>query len=200
MATNLAIDDALLERARRIGKLRTKKETVTQALTEFIQRRRQRDILKAMGTISFRKTGTIRKTAKIVNLVVDTSVWSLVLRRPRIDETDPHVRAFRHHVDAGDGLFLIGNILQELLDGIRSPQQMDRLLTLLDPFPLLELDRQTYVAAAKLRSLCRIKGVAAGPIDFLIASACCQYGFPLLTADKDFLRIAAHCDLVVLPD
>jgi Arc/MetJ family transcription regulator len=55
MATNLAIDDALLERARRIGKLRTKKETVTQALTEFIQRRRQREILKAIGTISFRK-------------------------------------------------------------------------------------------------------------------------------------------------
>ena len=55
MATNLAIDDALLERARRIGKFRTKKETVTQALNEFIQRRRQRDILRAMGTISFRK-------------------------------------------------------------------------------------------------------------------------------------------------
>jgi Arc/MetJ family transcription regulator len=55
MATNLAIDDALLERARRIGKLRTKKETVTQALTEFIQRRRQREILKAFGTIDFRK-------------------------------------------------------------------------------------------------------------------------------------------------
>ncbi len=62
------------------------------------------------------------------------------------------------------------------------------------------LDRQTYVAAVKLRSLCRIKGVEAGPIDFLIASACCQYGFPLLTADKDFLRIASHCDLIVLPD
>ncbi len=55
MPTNLAIDDALLERARRIGKLRTKKETVTQALTEFIQRRRQREILKALGTIDFRK-------------------------------------------------------------------------------------------------------------------------------------------------
>jgi Arc/MetJ family transcription regulator len=55
MATNLAIDDVLLERARRVGKLRTKKETVTQALTEFIQRRRQRNILKALGTIEFRK-------------------------------------------------------------------------------------------------------------------------------------------------
>jgi Arc/MetJ family transcription regulator len=55
MAINLTIDDVLLERARRIGKLRTKKETVTKALTEFIQRRRQREILKALGTIDFRK-------------------------------------------------------------------------------------------------------------------------------------------------
>ena len=55
MTTTLTIDDVLLERARRIGNLRTKKETVTQALTEFIQLRRQREILKALGTIEFRK-------------------------------------------------------------------------------------------------------------------------------------------------
>lgn len=61
MATNVAIDDALLERARRIGKLRTKKETVTQALTEFIQRRRQRDILKALVTIAFREGWDYKK-------------------------------------------------------------------------------------------------------------------------------------------
>ena len=40
MAINLAIDDVLLERARRVGKLRVKKETVTRALAEFIQRPR----------------------------------------------------------------------------------------------------------------------------------------------------------------
>jgi len=55
MPTNLAIDDSLLEKARRIGKLRTKKETVTVALEEFIQRRRQRQLLKSLGTFDFRK-------------------------------------------------------------------------------------------------------------------------------------------------
>ena len=39
MATNLAIDDKILEKARRVGGLRTKKETVTRALEEFVQRR-----------------------------------------------------------------------------------------------------------------------------------------------------------------
>ncbi|HEV8327092.1 MAG TPA: type II toxin-antitoxin system VapB family antitoxin [Nitrospiraceae bacterium] len=61
MATNLAIDDVLLERARRVGKLRTKKETVTQALTEFIQRCRQQEILKSLGTIEFRKGWDYKK-------------------------------------------------------------------------------------------------------------------------------------------
>ncbi len=61
MATNLVIDDVLWERARRVGKLRTKKETVTQALTEFIQRRRQREILKSLGTIEFRKGWDYKK-------------------------------------------------------------------------------------------------------------------------------------------
>lgn len=55
MPTNLAIDDALLNRAQRLGKLRTKKETATVALKEFIERRRQRRVLTAMGTFSFRK-------------------------------------------------------------------------------------------------------------------------------------------------
>jgi predicted nucleic acid-binding protein len=135
-----------------------------------------------------------------VNLVVDTSVWSLVLRRPRVDDSDIHVQTFRAHLESNNRLFLIGNILQELLDGLRSTKQFDRLVQLLEPFPLLELDRSTYIAAARLRTTCRTKGVLAGPIDFLIAAACCQYGYPLLTSDQDFSRIAKHCDLIVFPD
>ncbi len=54
MATNLAIDPKLLDKAKRVGGMRTKKETVTKALEEFIQRRDQRKILDAMGTFEFR--------------------------------------------------------------------------------------------------------------------------------------------------
>ena len=53
MATNLAIDDRLLEDARRIAGLRTKKETVTQALMEFIGRRKQARILGLFNTIQY---------------------------------------------------------------------------------------------------------------------------------------------------
>ena len=63
-ATNLPIDDVLLERARRVGKLRNKKETVTQAQTEFIQRRRQRETLKSLSTIEFRKGWDYKKDCR----------------------------------------------------------------------------------------------------------------------------------------
>lgn len=51
MATNLAIDDALLEEARRIGGQKTKKATVTEALNEYIQRRKQQRVIALFGKI-----------------------------------------------------------------------------------------------------------------------------------------------------
>jgi len=53
MATNLAIDDVLLEEALVTGKLKTKKDTVNQALMEFIQRRKSAEILSLFGTIEY---------------------------------------------------------------------------------------------------------------------------------------------------
>jgi len=53
MATNLAIDDRLLEEAQRVGGHRTKKATVTEALHEYIQRRNQAKIIELFGEIEF---------------------------------------------------------------------------------------------------------------------------------------------------
>lgn len=53
MATNLAIDPALLDEALRVGGHRTKKATVTEALEEYIRRRRQREILDLFGSIEY---------------------------------------------------------------------------------------------------------------------------------------------------
>ncbi|MBN1961246.1 MAG: type II toxin-antitoxin system VapB family antitoxin [Deltaproteobacteria bacterium] len=54
MTTNLALDDNLLNQAMKIGHFRTKRETVTIALKEFIERRRQKRILAIQGKIDFR--------------------------------------------------------------------------------------------------------------------------------------------------
>jgi hypothetical protein len=53
MPTNLAIDDRLLEEAQKVGGHRTKKETVTVALQEYIKRRKQQEILSLFGTIDY---------------------------------------------------------------------------------------------------------------------------------------------------
>ena len=53
MATNLAIDPALLDKALRVGGEKTKKDTVTRALREFIARREQREILELFGTLDW---------------------------------------------------------------------------------------------------------------------------------------------------
>ena len=55
MATNLAIDEELLADALKVGELKTKKDTVNAALREFIQRRKQTEILKLFGLVEFDK-------------------------------------------------------------------------------------------------------------------------------------------------
>jgi len=53
MATNLDIDARLLNEALKIGRRRTKKETVTEALQEYIRRRKQMDVIELFGKIDF---------------------------------------------------------------------------------------------------------------------------------------------------
>jgi Arc/MetJ family transcription regulator len=61
MPTNLAIDDRLLEEARKVGGHRTKKATVTEALEEYIRRRKQKRLLELFGKIEFDPTYDYKK-------------------------------------------------------------------------------------------------------------------------------------------
>ena len=53
MVTHLVIDDTLIEEAKRIGRHKTKKDAVTTALREYIQRHKQREILALFGTVDY---------------------------------------------------------------------------------------------------------------------------------------------------
>ncbi len=64
MPTNLAIDDALLEEAKKIGKHKTKKAAVTEALEEYIQRRKQIEITKVFGAIDYDKSYDYKEQRK----------------------------------------------------------------------------------------------------------------------------------------
>jgi len=64
MATNLAIDDWLIDEARRIGNHATKKAAVTAALSEYIARRKQIEILELSGTIDYDPAYDYRKVRR----------------------------------------------------------------------------------------------------------------------------------------
>ena len=64
MATNLALDEHLLDEALLIGNLKTKKDTVTAALKEFIAKRKQKKILELLGTIEYDGSYDYKKMRK----------------------------------------------------------------------------------------------------------------------------------------
>lgn len=71
MATNLAIDDSLIDEARQIGHHQTKKEAVTAALKEYIRRRKQLEILKLAGTIDYDPAFNVRKMRQLDRIEIE---------------------------------------------------------------------------------------------------------------------------------
>ena len=65
MPTNLAIDDKLIEEARLVSQHRTKKAVVTEALIEYIQRRKQVKIINLFGTIEYESDYNYKEQRKV---------------------------------------------------------------------------------------------------------------------------------------
>ena len=132
-----------------------------------------------------------------MSVVVDTSVWSLVLRRGSPSD-DPGAVALAVMLRKGESIQLLGIILQEVLQGIRNPADFDQLRTRFEAFSLLRLDRDDFIAAAELWNVCRSHGVQATTIDCQIAAACLRHNCALLTSDQDFQHIAKYCPLQLI--
>lgn len=125
-----------------------------------------------------------------MNLLVDTSVWSLALRRDG-EPSEPAVGYLVRALAEGDSIFTTGLILQELLQGFRGPKARESILERFKPLPLLVPERRDHVAAAELRNRCRRRGLQVGTIDALLAALAIRHQLRLLTSDRDFDRIAA---------
>lgn len=129
-------------------------------------------------------------------LLVDTSVWSLALRRDA-EGTEPEVRQLKDALLGADVVVTTGPVLQELLQGFAGPKARERIIDRFAALPLLQPDRQDHVDAAALRTTCRQAGVQVGTIDALIAQLCIRHELTLLTTDRDFSHMARHCPLRV---
>jgi predicted nucleic acid-binding protein len=124
-----------------------------------------------------------------VTLFVDTSVWSLALRRDTVPEL-PQVLALKYALESGQSIVTTGLVMQELLQGFAGPKQALSLIDRFRSLPMITPDRQDHIDAAALRNLCRRNGVQAGTIDVLLAQLCIRHDLTLLTSDGDFLNIA----------
>lgn len=134
-----------------------------------------------------------------MSLFVDTSVWSLALRR----ESRPAVRevhALARALETGEEIVTTGLVLQELLQGFSGPKNKQQILDRFAAIPLIPPDRLDHVEAAALFNRCRRAGFQIGVIDALLVQLCLRWNLTMLTTDSDFRRIAKYCDLKLWGD
>ena len=129
-----------------------------------------------------------------MSLFVDTSTWSLALRR---DAQSVHasVAVLRRALLDGDTIVTTGIVIQELLQGFNGAKDQTRIIERLQVLPLLNPSRDTHIQAAMLRNTCRRNGVQIGTIDALIAQLCIEHDLSLVTADNDFMHAARFVPL-----
>lgn len=131
-----------------------------------------------------------------MTLLVDTSVWSLALRRDAPPDL-PETRALRTAL-AGDNLVVTtGIVLQELLQGAVRDSSRRLITERFRAIALVQPDRDDHVAAADIRNRCRANGVQLGTIDALLAALCVRRDLTLLSTDVDFVHAARHGGLRV---
>jgi hypothetical protein len=126
-----------------------------------------------------------------LSLFVDTSVWSLALRRDRPSDL-PEVAALERALTDGDVVTTTGLVYQELLQGFRGPRDQRAIVARFAALPFLTPDRHDHFEAAQLRNRARRRGVQVGTIDAILAQLCIRYELRLLTTDADFSRIVEH--------
>jgi len=129
-----------------------------------------------------------------MSLLVDTSVWSLLLRRDSLPGL-PEVLALRRALRGEDIVATTGVVVQELLHGFVSASAQ---AAIRETFGVLEYLTPTFddhVEAAGVRSRLRSTGVQLGAIDALIAQLAIAGRHMLLTTDKDFHLAARYVEL-----
>ena len=130
-----------------------------------------------------------------MNIVIDTSVWSLALRRQR-SSTAVAALELAELVREGRAA-MMGPVRQELLSGVQKEQQYETLRGYLRAFPDIVLEAEDYEEAASFFNRCRARGVQGSNTDFLICAAAARRRFGILTTDTDFQHFAKLLPIVL---
>ena len=124
-----------------------------------------------------------------MSLFVDTSVWSLALRRDQPQE-GREVKLLHRALSEGIAIFTTGLVLQELLQGFLGAKASSQIIGRFGALPFIIPDKVDYIQAAEIRNKCRRKGIQTGAIDVLLAQLCLRHELELLTTDNDFNYIS----------
>jgi predicted nucleic acid-binding protein len=122
--------------------------------------------------------------------LIDSCVWSLVLRRrdPAVLNDDERqaasslTQAIRDHRVA-----IAGPIRQEILSGVKDQAQFEKLREHLAAFPDEAITTADYEEAARLSNLCRSQGLQSGPVDILLCAIAQQRKWTILTVDRGLM-------------
>lgn len=134
----------------------------------------------------------ITKSSGISNILVDTCIWSSLLRRNASLESSEKQILLK--LIQQTHVILLGVVRQEVLSGIRDMQQFERIRQKLRPFPDFPLTTEDYEKVAEFYNLCRAKGVQGSPTDFLLCAVSHRYHFPIFTTDRDFKHFQKYLD------
>jgi len=124
-----------------------------------------------------------------MGVIVDTSVWSLALRRRKPVDA-PETEALTELIETGKAV-MIGPVRQEILSGVRYTVQFDRLRSALNAFPDEPVNSSDYAEAARLYNKCHDSGILVTNTTCLIAAIAIAREMEILTIDLDFQKLAS---------
>ena len=123
-----------------------------------------------------------------MGILIDTSVWSIVLRRKSRNATP--VASAMQRILTTQAVMLLGLVRMELLSGVGSREFLELLKRELRSYRDLPLEIEDYELAAAFRTTCRNKGIQGSLADFLLCAAAVRREMAVFTIDRDFKRFA----------
>ena len=132
-------------------------------------------------------------------VLVDTSIWSLALRRTRSQLSPTQTQQLINSKKSWPkrGVRLLGPSQQELLSGIKFPDQLPACNGSCVPLPDIALEIEDYEGAAEMSKACRTHGIIGSPIDFLLCSVALRRSWAIYTSDRDFERYGEQLPLAL---
>jgi predicted nucleic acid-binding protein len=130
-----------------------------------------------------------------MKVLVDTSIWSLALRRKggpaKLNDEEKRLVALLVEAIRDGRVLVAGPIRQEVLSGIATPEQFAAVKTKLDPFSDQPIASEDYIEAAGLYNLCQRRGVSCGAVDMLLCALAYRNQWTILARDGGMERSIA---------